>query len=242
VSPEAGKPLPAGTLTFVFTDIEGSTRLIQELGEARFNAVLEDHGRIVAGAFDAEGGHRVRMEGDSFFYVFERATAAVAAAAAAQRALAAHVFPENVAIRVRMGLHTGEARLGSAATGADYVGYDVHRAARIAGAGYGGQVLISEQVCVLARNTLPAGVTLQDLGEHRFKDLGRPERVLQLVISGLPADFPPIRSIDAVPNNLPMQVTSFVGREREIAEGVKLFHGARVLTLTGPGGTGKNRL
>ena len=235
-------PLPAGTLTFVFTDIEGSTRLIQELGETRFNAVLEDHGRIVAGAFDAEGGNRVRMEGDSFFYVFPRATAAIAAVAAAQRALAAHVFPDNAVIRVRMGLHTGEASLASAATGADYVGYDVHRAARIASAGHGGQVLLSEPTSVLVRDALPAGVTLRELGEHRFKDLGRPERVLQLIISGLPADFPPIRSLNAVPNNLPMQVTSFVGREREIAEGVQLFQQARVLTLTGPGGTGKTRL
>jgi len=235
-------PLPAGTLTFVFTDIEGSTKLIQALGEARFNAVLEDHARLVAGAFDAEGGHRVRMEGDSFFYVFDRPTAAVAAVTAAQRALAAHAFPENVSIRVRMGLHTGEASLGSAATGADYVGYDVHRAARIAGAGHGGQVLLSETVNAHVRNTLPPGITLRDLGEHRFKDLGRPEHVLQLIINGLPADFPPIRSLNAIPNNLPTQVTSFIGREHEIAEGVKLFQQARVLTLTGPGGTGKTRL
>jgi len=111
------KPLPAGTLTFVFTDIEGSTRLVQELGEARFGAMLEDHGRLVGGAFDAEGGHRVRMEGDSFFYVFDRATSALAAVAAAQRALAGHAFPDGAAIRVRMGLHTGEASLGSEATG-----------------------------------------------------------------------------------------------------------------------------
>jgi len=235
-------PLPAGTLTFVFTDIEGSTKLVQALGEARFNAVLEDHARLVAGAFDAEGGHRVRMEGDSFFYVFQRATAAVGAVAAAQRALAAHVFPEQAVIRVRMGLHTGEASLGSAATGADYVGYDVHRAARIASAGHGGQVLLSEQASGFVRDALPAGVSLRDLGEHRFKDLGRPERVLQLLIDGLPADFPPIRSLNEIPNNLPTQVTSFVGREHEIAEGVKLFQQARVLTLTGPGGTGKTRL
>jgi predicted ATPase/class 3 adenylate cyclase len=234
--------LPAGTLTFVFTDIEGSTRLVQTLGEARFNAVLEAHGQLVGGAFDAEGGHRVRMEGDSFFYVFERASAAVAAVVAAQRAVAAHAFPEGAVIRVRMGLHTGEARLGSAATGADYVGYDVHRAARIASAGHGGQVLLSEPSMALVRDALPAGVTLRDLGEHRFKDLGRGERVFQLVIEGLPADFPPIRSLDAVPNNLPVQVTSFVGRAHEIAEGVKLFQQARVLTLTGPGGTGKTRL
>jgi class 3 adenylate cyclase len=221
MSGAAGKALPAGTLTFAFTDIEGSTRLVQELGEARFQAVLEDHGRLVGGAFDAEGGHRVRMEGDSFFYVFDRATAAVAAVVAAQRGLAGHVFPDSVAIRVRMGLHTGEASLASAATGADYVGYDVHRAARIASAGHGGQVLLSEPVSVLVRDGLPAGVTLRDLGEHRFKDLGRAERVFQLVVSGLPADFPPIRSLDVVPNNLPTQVTSFVGREREIAEGVR---------------------
>ena len=143
---------------------------------------------------------------------------------------------------MRMGLHTGEASLGSAATGADYVGYDVHRAARIANAGHGGQVLLSEAVSLLVRDALPARVTLRDLGEHRFKDLGRPERVLQVVIDGLPADFPPIRSLDLVPNNLPMQVTSFIGREREIAEGVKLFQQTRLLTLTGPGGTGKTRL
>jgi predicted ATPase/class 3 adenylate cyclase len=234
--------LPAGTLTFVFTDIEGSTRLVQELGEARFQAVLEDHGRLVGGALDAEGGRRVRMEGDSFFYVFERATSAVAAVAAAQRALAGHAFPDGVAIRVRMGLHTGEAVLGSAATGADYVGYDVHRAARIAAAGHGGQVLLSEPVSVLVRDALPAGATLRDLGEHRFKDLGRAERVFQLVLAGVPSEFPPIRSLDVVPNNLPTQVTSFVGREREIAEGVRLFQTTRVLTLTGPGGTGKTRL
>jgi predicted ATPase/class 3 adenylate cyclase len=234
--------LPAGTLTFVFTDIEGSTRLVQALGEAPFNAVLEAHGQLVGGAFDAAGGHRVRMEGDSFFYVFERASAAVAAVAAAQRALAAYTFPGGAVIRVRMGLHTGEARLGSAATGADYVGYDVHRAARIASAGHGGQVLLSEPSTVLVRDALPRGVTLRDLGEHRFKDLGRGERVFQLVIEGLPAEFPPIRSLDAVPNNLPVQVTSFVGRAHEIAEGVKLFQQTRVLTLTGPGGTGKTRL
>jgi len=236
------KPLPAGTLTFVFTDIEGSTRLVQELGEARFGAMLEDHGRLVGGAFDAEGGHRVRMEGDSFFYVFDRATSALAAVAAAQRALAGHAFPDGAAIRVRMGLHTGEASLGSEATGADYVGYDVHRAARIAAAGHGGQVLLSEPVSVLVRDALPTGATLRDLGEHRFKDLGRAERVFQLVLSGLPADFPPIRSLDVVPNNLPTQVTTFIGREKEIAEGVKLFGQARVLTLTGPGGMGKTRL
>ena len=234
--------LPGGTLTFVFTDIEGSTRLVQELGEARFHAVLEDHGRIVSGALDAEGGHRVRMEGDSFFYVFDRATAAVAAVAAAQRALAGHAFPDGATIRVRMGLHTGEASVGSAATGADYVGYDVHRAARIASAGHGGQVLLSESVSLLVRDGLPLGVTLRDLGEHRFKDLGRAERVFQLVIPDLPADFPRIRSLDAVPNNLPTQVTSFIGREHEIAEGIRLFAGTRLLTLTGPGGTGKTRL
>jgi predicted ATPase/class 3 adenylate cyclase len=238
----AGKTLPAGTLTFVFTDMEGSTRLVQALGEAGFHAVLEDHGRLVGGAFDAEGGHRVRMEGDSFFYVFDRATPAVAAVVAAQRALAAHEFPDGAVIRVRMGLHTGEASAGSAATGADYVGYDVHRAARIAAAGHGGQVLMSEAAAVLVRDALPIGVTLRDLGEHRFKDLGRPEQIFQLVIPDLPADFPPIRSLEAVPNNLPTQVTSFIGREREIAAGVELFGRTRVLTLTGPGGTGKTRL
>jgi len=139
-------PRTLASLAHALTVSASPDAALQALGEARFNAVLEDHARLVAGAFDAEGGHRVRMEGDSFFYVFDRPTAAVAAVTAAQRALAAHAFPENVSIRVRMGLHTGEASLGSAATGADYVGYDVHRAARIAGAGHGGQVLLSEPV------------------------------------------------------------------------------------------------
>ncbi len=142
-----------------------------------------------------------------------------------------------------MGLHTGEASLASAATGADYVGYDVHRAARIASAGHGGQVLLSEPTSVLVRDALPAGVTLRELGEHRFKDLGRPERVLQLVIAGLPTNFPRIRSLERRPQqpaDAGDQPSS--GASEEIAEGVTLFQQARVLTLTGPGGTGKTRL
>ena len=175
VSPER-PPLPAGTLTFLFTDIEGSTRLVQALGEARFNAVLEDHGRLVAGAFDAEGGHRVRMEGDSFFVVFaarrprpSRRPRRRSARCAGARVRRRRRHPRADGAAHRRG------RLGSAATGADYVGYDVHRAARIASAGHGGQVLLSRAGAAswCATRCRPASA-LRDLGEHRLKDLAAP--------------------------------------------------------------------
>jgi predicted ATPase/class 3 adenylate cyclase len=236
------RALPTGTVTFFFTDIEGSTKLVRELGADRFGDVLDLHGRILRGAVREHGGHEVRTEGDSFFCVFVKPSGAVAAAAAAQRALAATPFPHDAVVRVRMGLHTGEGALATSDSGADYVGFEVHRAARIASSGHGGQVLLSETTRTLVQDTLPSDVTLRDLGQHRFKDLTRAERVFQLVIAGVAADFPRLRSLDRTPNNLPTPLTSFVGREREVSEGRRLLGATRLLTLTGPGGTGKTRL
>jgi predicted ATPase/class 3 adenylate cyclase len=228
--------LPTGTVTFFFTDIEGSTRLLQALGD-RWQAILEDHNRLLRGAIRDAGGADLRTEGDSFFAVFRSASAAVAAAAEAQRALVAHPWPPKATVRVRMGMHTGEGTVG----GDDYVGLDVHRAARIAATGHGGQVLVSSATTELVRADLPDGVGLRDLGQHRLKDLARPERIYQLTIDGMPAEFPPIRSLET-PTNLPTERTSFVGREGELARVKELLKGPGLLTLTGPGGSGKTRL
>jgi predicted ATPase/class 3 adenylate cyclase len=235
-APDGMSELPTGTVTFLFTDIEGSTRILQAFRE-RWRAILEDHNRLLRGAIREAGGKDLRTEGDSFFAVFRSASAAVVAAASAQRALAAHSWPPEVTIRVRMGMHTGEGTVG----GDDYVGLDVHRAARIAAAGHGGQVLLSSATSELVRPSLPDGMGLRDLGRHRLKDLARPERIVQLTIAGLPAEFPPIRSLET-PTNLPMQRTSFVGRKREVARVRNHLRGPGLLTLTGPGGSGKTRL
>jgi predicted ATPase/class 3 adenylate cyclase len=229
--------LPTGTVTFLFSDIEGSTRLAQALG-ADWPPLLERHREIARAAWAANSGTEVGTEGDSFFVVFERPPDAVAAAVAAQRGLAAERWPQDAEILVRMGLHTGEGLI----SGGSYVGLDVHRAARIAGAGHGGQVLISASTTALVDGALPEGVSLKEMGEHRLKDLSRPERLWGLVIEGLASDFPPLGTLNAVPNNLPTQLTSFLGREREIAEARQLLIDGRLLTLTGPGGTGKTRL
>jgi len=229
--------LPTGTVTFLFTDIEGSTRLLQELGD-RFQACLEDHARLLRTAIAQAGGQPVSSEGDAIFAVFREATNAVEAAAAAQRAMEAHPWPEKGKLRVRMGLHTGEGRLG----GDNYWGLDVHRTARIAGAANGGQVVMSEATRSLADRHLPIGLSLRDLGRHRLKDLLQPEQLFQLVISELVSEFPPLRTLNATPNNLPAQLASFIGRERELAKITTLLAEARLVTLTGPGGTGKTRL
>jgi predicted ATPase len=180
----------------------------------------------------------VSTEGDGFFFAFERSSDAVAALVEAQRALDAEPWPEDAPIRVRMGMHTGDGRLDADGS---YVGADVHRAARVAAAGHGGQVLLSEATSYLVAHDLPGGVGLRGLGEFRLKDL-RPERICQLVINGLRSEFPPIRSLDRGPNNLPTQLTSFVGRDEQLREAAALLEGTRLLTLTGPGGTGKTRL
>ena len=180
--------LHGGTVTFVFTDIEGSTKLLERLGEG-YGEALADHRRIVREAFGARGGQEIDTQGDSFFYAFERARDAVAAAVVAQRALASHSWPAGEELRVRMSVHTGEPVVGEEG----YVGIDVHRAARICAAGHGGQVLLSATTAALVTGSLPEGVTQVPLGDVRLKDIGAPEPVVQLEIDGLPASFPPLR-------------------------------------------------
>ncbi|HKY47975.1 MAG TPA: adenylate/guanylate cyclase domain-containing protein [Acidimicrobiia bacterium] len=228
--------LPTGTVTFLFTDIEGSTRLLQEIGPD-YGTVLDDHSRIIRGAIAGHSGMVVSTEGDSFFAVFTSPEDAVAAAVELQRKLEAHEWPSGARIRVRTGIHTGEGAIG----GDNYVGIDVHRAARIAAAGHGGQVLLSDSTAVLAQDHLPGGVSLRSMGSHRLKDLARTEGLHQLVIDGLVSEFPPLKTLEFVPNNLPVEMTSFVGRG-EMAGVLSQLETARIVTLTGPGGTGKTRL
>src|SRR3954454_12861297 len=174
------RELPTGTVTFLFTDIEGSTRLVQALGSDAFRSLLDRHDAILRRSIEDGDGAVVRTEGDSFFAAFPTATGAIRAAVEAQRGLASEAWPENATIRVRMGLHTGEGRLG----GDDYVGIDVHRAARIAAAGHGGQVLLFDSTGAPVSRALQDGVALRDLGEHRLKDLPAAERIWQLDIAG----------------------------------------------------------
>src|SRR5919106_648528 len=229
--------LPTGTVTFLFSDIEGSTRLLDRLGDG-YREVLEAHQRLLRDAFTRGGGVEVSTEGDSFFVAFPSAPPGVAAAIDAQRALAGKDWPAGAEVRVRIGIHTGEGVLGAD----NYVGADVHRASRIAAAGHGGQVLLSSTSRALVEAALPEGVVLRDLGEHRLKDLPRPERLFQAVAPDLPSDFPPPRAVQAERPGLPRQLTTFVGRERERREVKEVLAGTRLLTLTGPGGTGKTRL
>lgn len=227
----------AGTFTFLFSDVEGSTLLVRSLGDA-YGDVLARCRTLLRGAVAGAAGWEVDAEGDGLFCAFARAAGALAAAAAGQRALGAEPWPGGAQVRVRMGVHTGEAL----ARGGGYVGLDVHRAARVAAAGHGGQVLVSDVARALSTDRLPAGASLRDLGEHRLPDLARPERLWQLVVPGLPEAFPPLRTLDATPNNLPTQLTSFVGRAEEVERAQGLLGEVRLLTLTGPGGTGKTRL
>lgn len=229
--------LPRGTVTFLFTDIENSTLIMQAMGD-RYPAAQTAHHAILREAFQSNEGHELRTEGDSFFCVFASAIDACTAAAAAQRALANHPWEGGQGLRVRTGLHTGEAPL----VGNEYIGLDVHHAARVAGAAHGGQVLVSETTRGLVEGNLKAGLTLRDLGPHRLKDLAVSERLFQLVIDGLQDTFPALRTLDAHHNNLPTQLTSFVGRSADVAEGKRLLQNTRLLTLTGPGGIGKTRL
>lgn len=229
--------LPTGTVTFLITDIEGSTRLLEQLGKGYRDVQLR-HDALLRSAIAAGGGREVSTEGDSFFAVFATPTGALRAIAAAQRDLTAGPWPEGTAVRVRMGLHTGDGILG----GANYLGLDVNRTARIAAAAHGGQVIASDATRALVERDLPAGIGLRDLGEHRLRDLSQPERLHQVVIEGLEEDFPPPRTLDARPNNLPAQLTRFVGREAEIGAVRELLAVNRLVTLTGPGGTGKTRL
>jgi predicted ATPase/class 3 adenylate cyclase len=230
--------LPSGTVTILFTDIEGSTRLLQQLDE-EYATLIAEHHQLLREASETHHGQVQGIEGDSFFVVFSGALEAIRAVVQAQRSLASHRWPKGVDLRVRMGLHTGEPQVSELG----YVGLDVHRAARIAAAGHGGQVILSQTTHDLIEHDLPAGLTLQDLGEHRLKDLRQPKHLYQLVIEDLPSEFPPLKSLKvSVPNNLPIQLTSFVGREKEIREVRQSLSKHRLVTLTGPGGSGKTRL
>jgi predicted ATPase/class 3 adenylate cyclase len=231
------RDLPTGTVTFMFTDIEGSTRLLQSLGD-RYPSLLARHHALVRAALEANDGVEANTEGDAFFAVFTSPRSAVAAAAAVQRSLAAEPWLDGGTIRVRIGLHTGQGTVD----GGTYVGLDVHRAARISSAGHGGQVVLSDQTRVLVEGELPAGIGLKDLGTHHLKDLDRPEHLHQLEIEGLPSDFPPLRSVDLRPRSLPRPLTSLVGRERDIKGVRALLADHRLVTILGPGGTGKTRL
>jgi predicted ATPase/class 3 adenylate cyclase len=222
------------TLAFLFTDIEGSTRLLQALGDG-YRDVLATQRTLIEGASTGYGGHVFGTEGDALFIAFDDAAGAIRAAAEAQQALSTHDWPTGGTVRVRMGVHAGQVT----ALADNYVGLPLHQAARITAAGHGGQVLVSETARRLAGEV--DGLGFRDLGEHRLKDLAHPERLYQLLVSGLGDAFPPLRSMDVRPNNLPVQLTSFVGRA-EIEAAASLLRNARLLTLTGPGGTGKTRL
>lgn len=230
--------LPTGTVTFFFTDVEGSTRLWEERPEAmrrdmaRHDAIAQ---RIVAACDGALV--RSRGEGDSLFAVFARATNAIQAAVELQRALAAEEWGVET-VSVRVAIHTGEADLRDG----DYYGRDVNRCARLRAAAHGGQILVSQTVFDLVQESLPTGASLKELGMLQLQNLQRPERVYQVVHPELPGRFPPLRLLDVLPNNLPQQVTSFVGREREIADVKRLLETTRLLTVSGAGGTGKTRL
>jgi predicted ATPase/class 3 adenylate cyclase len=235
VQPE-GPPLPTGTVTFLFTDIEGSTNLARTLGTG-WREVLEQHHRLVRTAIRGHRGIDLRTEGDAFFAVFSSAGDAVAAAEAAQRSIAGYGWPDGASVRLRVGMHTGEGILG----GDDYIGLDVHRAARIAAAGHGGQVLLSESTRTLAATHVPHGMAVRDLGRHRLKDFDEPQSIYQLLISGLPDEFPPLRTLE-IPTNLPVSLTTFVGRQGEVAALEGLLGQTRLITVAGPGGSGKTRL
>jgi predicted ATPase/class 3 adenylate cyclase len=232
--------LPTGTVTFLFTDIEGSTRMWERSSSAMSEA-LARHDEILGDAIEANGGYVFKTVGDAFCAAFPTAPEALEATHCAQRALSVQARPEEIgALRVRMAVHTG----ATEERGGDYFGPPVNRVARLLSAGHGGQVLLSLATQELVRDELPEGVGLRDLGERRLKDLFRPERVFQLIAPDLPSGFPPLKTLDARLNNLPTQPTPLVGREREVAEvcGRLRRVDVRLLTLIGPGGTGKTRL
>ena len=233
--------LPTGTVTFLFTDIEGSTQLWERYPEAMRGALV-CHDKIAASIIQQHAGALVksRGEGDSLFAVFARATDAVSCACALQQAYTSEVLLEATPLKVRMALHTGEADRRDG----DYYGTVVNRCARLRAIAHGGQVLLSGVTYGLTCENLPPSVSLKSLGEHRLRDLGRPEHVYQLLHPDLPSEFPPLKSLDnpTLPNNLPQQITSFIGREKEMAEVRTLIARTHLITFTGSGGCGKTRL
>jgi predicted ATPase/class 3 adenylate cyclase len=229
--------MPTGTVTLLFSDMEGSTRLLTRLGD-RYMDALDSQRAILRRAWADHEGYELGTEGDSFFVAFSTAELAVGAVASAQRAMAGFAWPGDASVRVRMGLHTGAPVPHDGA----YVGIDVHRAARISAAAHGGQIVVSSATASLVSGSLPDGVRLRDLGDHRLKDLESPEHVYQLDVEGLPNAFPPLRSLGAT-SNLPTRDFPTVGRDDELGELADLVDaGVRLLTLTGPGGAGKTTL
>ena len=228
---------PRGNVTFLFTDIERSSQL-WEMHPQTMGRALAQHDDLMRAALSGHHGYVFKTVGDAFCVAFSSALDAVRAAIAAQRELAAAAWEETGPLRVRMALHSGEAEQREG----DYFGRTLNRVARVLAAGHGGQMLLSSVTAERVREKLPPDAELRDLGERRLKDLSRPERIFQLVVRDLPAEFPPLRSLEVLPNNLPAQVTTFVGRSREMAEVKRLLGTTRLLTLTGPGGTGKTRL
>ena len=226
------------TLTFLFTDLESSTRLWEQFPKA-MKPALERHDALLRAAVEGSNGRVVKTTGDGLTAVFDSALDGVIACLKAQRGLSDEPWGETGPLGVRIGLHVGEAQ----PRGGDYYGPAVNRAARLMSVAHGGQVLLSAAAANLVVDQLPKGTTLRDLGEHRLKDLERPEHIFQLLIPGLVVDFPPLLSLDRRPNNLPAQPTPLIGREAELGEIVKGLSsgGVRLLTLTGPGGMGKTR-
>lgn len=229
--------LPSGTLTFLFTDIEGSTKLWEQHPQA-MRAALAQHDALLRETFAAHGGHVFKTVGDAFCVVFPTARASVAAAVEAQNGLQAASWDDTPPLQVRIALHSGAADERDG----DYFGPSLNRVARLMAAGHGGQTLLSTTTHELVRDDLPGGISLRDLGEQRLRDLARPEHVYQLVDPGLPGEFPPLRTLDRFPTNLPTQLTSFIGREHQVDEVKHLIATARLVTLTGVGGVGKTRL
>jgi predicted ATPase/class 3 adenylate cyclase len=229
--------LPTGTVTFLMTDVEGSTRLLADLGGDYARLLLDHHG-IVRGELARHHGVEVSTEGDSFFCVFRSPVDAVEAALAVQRCLAAHPWPGGGQVRVRMGIHTGEGALA----GDGYVGMDVHRVARVSAAGHGGQILLTAATRALLEGHWPEGTSVLGLGAYRLKDLPAPENLYQLVADGLATRFPPLRSLDAPVYDLPTAPAPIIGRDADTAEVAALLAEHRLVTLTGPGGVGKTRL